>query len=359
MNKLKSFIKSSSFEFYGTILLVLFIITIKITGSGSQPSLFSNILKKYIEETSASVKKERLESKITDISSLLAFNHDLGQGGEEDVLNPAIIQNNSLIATDPMSIDYINYGFKKNQVLEYTIQAGDLLSFIASDYGVSIDSIIWANNLSSPNNLKSGQVIRIPPISGVIHKIKNGDTLVAIAKKYSVDIEKIKDFNGLSEDGQLQVDTEIVVPDGNIRSSSVVKAGTKTNIAHATKRFAYLPDMGDFFLKPSTGFNWGKVHGRNGIDIANSCGTPIYAAAEGLVSIADASGWNGGFGKYIKLIHSNGTETLYAHLGKTVISVGSYVSKGQLLGLIGTTGRSTGCHLHFEVHGARNPFAKY
>ena len=81
--------------------------------------------------------------------------------------------------------------------------------------------------------------------------------------------------------------------------------------------------------------------------------------ADGSVAIADASGWNGGFGKYIKLIHTNGTETLYAHATKVLVSVGEAVARGQLIANMGTTGRSTGCHLHFEVHGARNPLAKY
>jgi murein DD-endopeptidase MepM/ murein hydrolase activator NlpD len=94
------------------------------------------------------------------------------------------------------------------------------------------------------------------------------------------------------------------------------------------------------------------------VDIANSCGTPIYAAAEGTVAISDAVGYNGGFGKYIKLVHPNGTETLYAHNTKLLVSAGEYDQRGQMIALMGSTGRSTGCHLHFEVHGARNPLSK-
>ena len=120
-----------------------------------------------------------------------------------------------------------------------------------------------------------------------------------------------------------------------------------------------MPNLGDFFMLPTNGYNWGRIHGRNGVDLGNSCGTPIYAAAEGSVAVADGVGYNGGFGKFVKVIHSNGTETLYAHATKLLVATGDYVTRGQMIALMGSTGRSTGCHLHFEVHGARNPLAKY
>jgi murein DD-endopeptidase MepM/ murein hydrolase activator NlpD len=132
-------------------------------------------------------------------------------------------------------------------------------------------------------------------------------------------------------------------------------AGAARQVA---KQFSHLPNLGDYFKLPTFGFNWGRIHGRNGVDIANSCGTPIYAAADGAVTVADPEGWNGGFGKYIKISHPNGTETLYAHASKLLVFPGQNISRGDKIMLMGTTGRSTGCHLHFEVHGARNPLAK-
>ena len=144
------------------------------------------------------------------------------------------------------------------------------------------------------------------------------------------------------------------MPDGKKGSATVASSVQSST----TKLFSYLPNLGDFFRWPTTGFNWGSIHGRNGVDIANSCGTPIYAAAEGTVTVVDATGWNGGFGKYLKIQHANGTETLYAHTTKILVTAGNYVTKGLQIALMGTTGRSTGCHLHFEVHGAKNPLAK-
>lgn len=356
--KFKSLTESRLFNFYGTLALVLLVIIFKGTSEG-QANLFSNLVRSYIEETSASIVNiSQSQNQLADINSLTALsNQNLGRGGEEsNNLEPSTVQENSLIASNPTTTDYIKTGFTSNQITEYTVQSGDLLSFIASDYGVSMDSIIWANNLVNANSIKPNQVLRIPPVSGVIHKIKNGDTVASIAKKYGVTTDKILAFNDLVEDDSLDIGTEIIVPDGQIKSLIITRPGTQPAVA---KRFSYLPDLGDYFMIPTQGRLSQGIHGRNGADKANSCGTPIYAAADGNAVTTDGVGYNGGFGKFIKLTHPNTTETLYAHLSKIVIVAGQTVARGQLIGLMGSTGRSTGCHLHFEVHGARNPLLKY
>lgn len=121
-----------------------------------------------------------------------------------------------------------------------------------------------------------------------------------------------------------------------------------------------------YFSPPVSGWNWGIIHENNAIDIANNCGTPVYAAAEGIIvpdqKLGDGSeGWNNGYGIFILIEHPNNTETRYAHLEKIISSIGHYVSKGELIGFMGNTGNThgpTGCHLHFEVLGAENPLAK-
>lgn len=120
-------------------------------------------------------------------------------------------------------------------------------------------------------------------------------------------------------------------------------------------------EKNDYFIIPSAGWNWGGLHDNNAVDIANSCGTPVYAAAEGLIIENASNGWNSGYGAYIKIEHPGGAKTVYAHLGKTTVSEGKYVGQGELIGNIGNTGNThgpTGCHLHFEVRGAKNPLAK-
>jgi len=266
------------------------------------------------------------------------------------------IQDNSIVSRGTILTDIIDeFSDRGSEVATYEVQEGDMISFIASDFGVSVETIIDANNLKSADEITPGTKLKIPPIDGIIHKIKKGDTVESIASLYSADTEKIISFNGLPKDGNLQIDAEIIVPGGKIKKAS----STYVAQSVSAKRFTYLPSLDDFFSIPTYGFNWGIIHGRNGVDVANSCGTPISASAEGTVTLTKESGWNGGFGKFIKISHANGTETLYAHLSKVLTSIGNYVAKGQTIGLMGTTGRSTGCHLHFEVHGARNPLAKY
>jgi len=336
------------------------------TSSEGQASFFSEFVKDYIEETSASVAGfVRLPNANTYYINNLA-NADtasLGQGGEATNLNPtpdlALVQQSSIMGSTPASEDYNEkIGSKRNQTVEYTVQAGDAISFIASDYGVSINSILWANNLKDADSIKPGQILKIPPVSGVVYKVQKGDTVASIGKKFQAEQTKIIEFNKLSKDGQLQIGAEIIVPDGKIQAATVRYPGQPPVAVENGGRFAYLPNLVNFFILPTTGYNWGKIHGRNGVDIANSCGTPIYTAAEGSVAIAEDAGWNGGYGRYIKIVHPNGTETLYAHLSKKYVVAGNYVTQGSLIGLIGTTGRSTGCHLHFEVHGAKNPYIK-
>ena len=122
----------------------------------------------------------------------------------------------------------------------------------------------------------------------------------------------------------------------------------------------------DYFTKPAQGYNFGKVHSNNAVDIANSCGTVVFASAEGLVVLDKnypdgEAGWNGGYGSFVLIEHPSGAKTRYAHLEKASVEVGDFVKQGQKIGLMGSTGNIhsiTGCHLHFEVLGAANPFVK-
>ncbi|MCS6789201.1 MAG: M23 family metallopeptidase [Patescibacteria group bacterium] len=112
------------------------------------------------------------------------------------------------------------------------------------------------------------------------------------------------------------------------------------------------------FILPTRGLNWGKLHPKNAVDIAASCGNDVLAAADGLIIDLSNSGWNNGYGKYIKIEHLNNVKTIYAHLNSINVSIGNYVKQGQKIGTIGQTGEATGCHVHFEVLGDKNPFIK-
>ncbi len=124
---------------------------------------------------------------------------------------------------------------------------------------------------------------------------------------------------------------------------------------------ASLPRLLHYFIQPAAGLNYGILHPHNAVDIANVCGTPVVAAADGIVVAADQGGWNGGYGSYVTLEHPNGTRTKYAHLEKVLVSTGDQVQQGGQIATIGDTGfvhGPSGCHLHFEVYGAANPFAR-
>lgn len=325
-----------------------------ITHSSASDGQFSQVgvyLQKYVEEAAGpSGLVNRLST--TALSSFSQFvSAEEVPSASDNYLGTT--QDNALLPYNAVdnNLAILNPEAKSNQIVTYTVQEGDNLSFIASDYGVDVSTIIWANKLKNIDAIAPGDELKIPPVDGIIHKVKKGDTIKAIATKYQADSDKILSFNALPKDGALQIDEEIIVPDGKLSSGTAVNPNVK--------RFSQLPSLGDYFIIPTTGYDWGIIHGRNGVDMANSCGTPIYAAADGGVAIATEIGWNGGFGKYIKLTHSNGTETIYGHLSKVLVSPGTAVSKGNKIALMGTTGNSTGCHLHFEVHGAKNPLAKY
>ncbi|OGY64008.1 MAG: hypothetical protein A3B92_04225 [Candidatus Harrisonbacteria bacterium RIFCSPHIGHO2_02_FULL_42_16] len=231
----------------------------------------------------------------------------------------------------------------------YKVQKGDNLSRIAANFGISLNTIFWANENLKPTLLQPGQEILILPVTGILHQVRDGETLESIAVNYNIAVDKILSANPNFNPVKFSAGSTIIIPNSKPASrSSLVSA-------------ANLPNFPGYFAIPTTGWNWGQLHYNNAVDIANACGTPTYASAEGLVVEESSYGWNQGYGKYILIEHPNGVKTKYSHTGKNEVLVGDYVVKGDLIGYIGNTGNThgpTGCHLHFEVIGARNPFAK-
>ena len=264
---------------------------------------------------------------------------------------------NSIASADNTSSSKLN----RRSVMTYTVQNGDTPGKIASEFGISINTLIWANNLKNGNLIKPGQELVILPVSGIQYTVKSGDTLGKIASTYKVDAAKIQEFNGLS--GDILVKGEVlIIPDGKMTTvASAAKSGAAT--AEGTEiTNADVTSTKGYFIFPTTGLNWGELHPYNAVDIANHCGTPVYAAASGIATLAIGNNaWNSGYGNYIKIQHPNGSLTLYAHLSVVSIKEGQSVTQGQVIGAIGNTGNvtgPTGCHLHFEIRGMTNPFAK-
>ena len=233
------------------------------------------------------------------------------------------------------------------QISTYIVRGGDTLSEIAEMFGVSRNTIIWANNLRG-TSIREGQELVILPISGVRHVVKSGDTLKSITTKYKADLEDILSYNGLSTESKLQIGDIVIIPDG------VINAPSTLVLASGSQNY---PTYVGYYMRPISGGRKSQgIHGYNGVDIAAPTGTPVIASASGTVIISRSSGYNGGYGLYVAIRHDNGTQTLYGHLSRVNVSVGQVVSQGEIVGAVGSSGRSSGPHLHFEVRGAKNPF---
>lgn len=244
------------------------------------------------------------------------------------------------------------------QISVYTVREGDALSEIARMYGVSINTILWANDIKKAANIKQGDELIILPVSGLQYTVKKGDTLKSIAKKYSGDADDIGAYNGIESDAELIAGNDIIIPGGELASAPAkAQASGSGSVA---KISVALPAVSGVFGNPvPNGRLTQGLHGYNGVDIGAPYGSPIYAAAAGKVTVARGSGYNGGYGLYVVISHDNGAQTLYAHMSSVAATQGASVGKGDVIGYVGSTGLSTGNHVHFEVRGGwKNPFAR-
>jgi murein DD-endopeptidase MepM/ murein hydrolase activator NlpD len=247
------------------------------------------------------------------------------------------------------TVDLAPAEIDSDQIYLYTVRDGDTIGDVSKMYGVSANTILWANDLSSKSSLKAGQVLVILPVNGVKYTVKSGDTIESIAKKFKSHTENIIRFNEL--EGKLAVGTEIIIPDGQMTSTAV--SSTAVTSYPSTNGLIL-----GYFIRPVVGgVKTQNLHGHNGIDIGAKIGTPIRAAAEGKVVLARVGGWGGGYGNYVIIQHPNGMQTLYGHMDRVDVSVGDSVEQGQTIGTVGNTGNSSGPHLHIEVHkkGGTNP----
>lgn len=245
---------------------------------------------------------------------------------------------------------------KNSTISLYIVREGDTLSEIAEMFGVSVNTIRWANDLSRNSTIQPGQTLTILPVTGVKYTVKRGDTLASIAKDLHGDVTEIAQFNDLEVGSSLSVGMELIIPDGEI--AVAVTPAPKPKPLTGSSAGSGTATYEGYYMRPiSGGTKTQGIHGYNGVDLAAPYGTPIMAAASGEVIVSRDSGWNGGYGNYIVIRHDNGTQTLYAHNASNIVSVGQRVVQGQVIGYVGSTGRSTGTHVHFEIRGGpRNPF---
>ncbi len=263
-----------------------------------------------------------------------------------------LVDGDALVSTGPIGEDEIaEQSINTGEIRVYTVREGDSLSQVAEMFDVTTNTIMWANDLSKATQIQPGDTLVILPIAGVRHVVKSGDTISTIAKKFDGDVDQILAYNELASADDLSVGDTLIIPGGAMhqapaRGSQAAPVRVSGSVASSAG-----------FTHPAPGsVRTQGIHGYNAVDLAGSYGSGIRAAAAGEVIVAKGSGWNGGYGNYVVIRHANGAQTLYAHLSSLSVGVGNYVSQGEVIGGMGSTGRSTGTHVHFEVRGATNPF---
>lgn len=259
----------------------------------------------------------------------------------------------------------------------YIVKDGDTIGSIAQDFNVNVGTLLWNNNLTERQFIRPGDSLKVPPVSGMLAVVKKGDTIAKLAAKYEGNEDEIKEFNRITDETTIALGTELMIPGGHppapeqtllaIASRSREQqtslaqraSGAVSNIARpADADTKALPTAR--LLWPTNGHVITQYYGwkHTGVDIDGDFTSPLYAAYDGVVTTA---GWNnGGYGLQVMIKHPNGMMTRYGHSSKLFVKVGDEVKRGQVIAMMGSTGRSTGSHLHFEVYigGKRtNPLA--
>ncbi|MDR1472022.1 MAG: peptidoglycan DD-metalloendopeptidase family protein [Synergistaceae bacterium] len=252
---------------------------------------------------------------------------------------------------------------KKNaepiSVIEYVVNNGDTLWSVANNFDLDVNSLFGSNKISDGDILKVGTLVRVPNQDGIFITIKDGQTVEKLSKEYGIFPEAILAANEISPDASLVGGREIFLPGAKVAAfvetngnKSAVSKSAKSEVS-AKRGFGW-PVVG----KISSRFGWRKdpIRGgkdfHTGLDIKAPRGRAITAAAAGKVV---HSGWMGGYGRTIVISHGGGTTTLYAHCSKLLVKAGESVKRGQAIAQVGSTGRSTGNHLHFEVRTGGRP----
>jgi len=315
--------------------LVFLLIVVVLTNTGTtntKPFVFQN------EDTTLCQGQERKE--YPDIYSL-------GDNSLKAVSAPTVVNFKTLAAYSgsalPESHDETGIG-------EYVVHQGDTLSSIAQQFNISLNTLLWANNMTSKSKISVGKKLVILPTTGIMHVVGRGDTISEVAEIYKGKSNDIIAFNDLDNEAGIFIGDILIIPNGQKppkRSNSAVYT-TKT----IPNSYFILPIPTPYRITQ-------KLHWYNAVDFSTGkCGSPIYAAAGGQIQ---RTGYDSRAGRYVRILHPNGVVTFYGHMSKIAVSSGKYVSQGQIIGYIGYSGHTipagpSGCHLHFDVRGARNPF---
>ena len=231
----------------------------------------------------------------------------------------------------------------RDKVEEYSVKGGEALANIAEKFDISVDTIRWANNLKT-DLIKPGQILKIPPVTGIVHKVASGETIYSIAKKYNTNAQNILNFPFNSFEDldtfSLIAGQNLYVPGGTIEPEKPV-------YQFVASIQAGVHGPSNFIWPTSGGITQYYVWYHQALDIANPGSPPVLAADSGTVAYAGCLNW--GYGCHVIIDHNNGYQTLYGHMSRYDVEAGNSVGQGSQIGIMGSTGRSTGMHLHFEI----------
>lgn len=308
-----------------------------------------------VETMAESAANQHLQLKYQDSQALIAGRVGVSTSSEsleEDLVD--LIAGQEDVLVKPESVATTRSKKTRKEAVEYVVQPGDSISTIAADFDVSVNTILWENGLTAYSLIRPGDKLDILPATGVTHKVAKGETLGAVSNKYGIDAEEILTANHLPDSAQLAVGQKLFIPGGRpyyIAPPPVKKTTPSYNPITVIKDLIS-PDAKNMpankMFYPTKGvitqyFTWRH----KGLDIANKQGTPIYAADAGTVI---HSGWSkAGYGNMIEIDHGGGKHTRYGHFFQLFVKKGDVVKRGQVIGAMGTTGKSTGPHLHLEV----------
>jgi len=245
--------------------------------------------------------------------------------------------------------------YRGGEIITHIVSDGETLSGIADRYGVEVSTILWENDLSDKSKIKPSQELKILPLNGVRHKVTRGETIYTIGKKYGLEESQTQmmvdyPFNEFLNDEtfELVIGQNLMVPDGVKKTAKVAYRPTSNIVVNFTPDAGAVSGNGSFIWPAGGGISQGYRFYHKAYDISNRAGGPILASDSGIVTVA---GWvdGYGYGNRVMLDHGNGYQTLYAHLSVIQVKVGQRVNRGDVLGQMGNTGRSTGTHLHFEI----------
>lgn len=323
----------------------------------------------YVQEEIIIFKKPSITSYLQE-GDLLPLERYRNEVELDDLSRSTIALNGTMLLKPTLSTDDAeNFTTSLNpnktirtDIITYIVKKGDTVSTIAARYGIDTNTILWENNLGPRDYIRPGDELTILPINGIRHTVKSGENLSVIAQKYDVEVELIEKANKLTSTSIIRKGDKLLIPD----AAPTFSARTKKSSTIQRIKDIFIPapakiPAGSQMIWPTIGhrinqyFSWRHP----GIDIDGISTNPIYAADSGTV-IKIGTGWSGGYGNHIRIDHGNGLITLYAHLSRINVSLGQKVNKGDVIGIMGTTGRSTGVHLHFEVRNTKgnrfNPF---